>query len=73
MNTTIKSIEDLHVKDVHVQIERALGNTKTLILKNYTQLVLPDSNRFRIAGAENLVFCKNAVSQIIGYAIRAKN
>ena len=72
MNTTIKSIEDLHIKDVHVLIERALGNIKTLILKNNTQLVLPDFDRFRTADAENLVFCKNAVSQIIGYAISAE-
>ena len=72
MNTTIKSIEDLHIKDVHVQIERALGDIKTLIFKNNTQLVLPEFDRIRMAGSENLVFCKNAVSQITGYAIRAQ-
>ena len=72
MNTTIKSIEDLHIKDVNVQIGQALGDIKTLIFKNNTQLVLPEFDRIRIAGTENLVFCKNAVSQITGYAIRAQ-
>ena len=71
MNTTISSIKDLHIKDVHVQIERALGHIKTLMLKNNTRLVLPDFDQYKVAGVENLVFCKNAVNQIIGRAIHA--
>ena len=69
MNNTIKSIEDLNTKDVHWQIGRAVGDIKTLILKNNTRLVLTDFDRFKLAGIDNLVFCKNAVSQIIGEAI----
>ena len=70
MNNTFKSIEDFHVRDVHWQIVRALGDIKTLVLKNNTQLILPeDSKRNNLVGAENLVFCKNAVHQIIGDAI----
>ena len=33
MNITFESNEDFHVKDVHWQIEHALGSSKTLILK----------------------------------------
>ena len=69
MNNTIKSIEDLNTRDVHWQIGRAVGDIKTLILKNNTRLVLTDFDRFKLAGIDNLVFCKNAVSQIIGEAI----
>ena len=69
MNTTIKSIEDLNIKDVHWQIGQAVGDIKTMILKNNTRLVLTDFDRFKLAGVDNLVFCKNAVSQIFGEAI----
>ena len=72
MNNTMKSIVDLHVKDAHWQVDQALGDIKTLIFKNNTRLVLPDFDRFKTAGAENLIFCKNAVSQIIGSAISAE-
>ena len=71
INTTIKSIEDLHTNEVNGQIERALGHIKTLILRNNKQLVLPDFDQLKVAGVENLVFCKNAVNQIIGRAIHA--
>ena len=69
MNNTIVSIEDFHTKDMHWQVGRALGDIKTLILKNNTQLVLPDFDRFEVPGVDNIVFCQNAVSQIIGEAI----
>ena len=72
MNNTMKSIDDLHIKNANSQVKQALGDIRTLIFKNNTQLVLPDFDRLKTAGTENLVFCKNAVSQIIGSAISAQ-
>ena len=56
MNNTMKSIVDLHIKDAHWQVDQALGDIITLLFKNNTRLVLPDFDRFKTAGAENLIF-----------------
>ena len=72
MNNTIKSIEDFQRKDVNLPTDRALGDMKSLILKNNTQLVLSDYDPKKLVGAEKITFCKNAVRQIRGEVIRGE-